>query len=59
MKAARDAGFEPLGASPKAEAPRSAGTANHRLTELHIEPNGDIRKMKPVEGGDPKWSQVL
>jgi len=35
------------------------GRRNHRLTELHIELNGHIRKMKQVEGVDPKWSEAL
>ena len=60
MKAARDAGFEPLG-QPRRKPKHFEVLArrNHRLTELHIELNGNIRKMKPVEGGDPKWSDAL
>ncbi len=60
MKAARDAGFEPLG-QPRRKPKHFEvlGRRNHRLTELHIELNGNIRKMKPVEETDPKWSEAL
>jgi hypothetical protein len=60
MKAACDAGFEPLG-QPRRKPKHFEvlGRRNHRLTELHIELNGNIRKMKPVEDGDPKWSEVV
>lgn len=50
LQAARDAGFEPLG-QPRRK-PRHfevLGRRNHQLTELHIELDGHIRKMKPVE----------
>jgi hypothetical protein len=60
MKAARDAGFEPLGQPRRKPKHFEVLTRrNHRLTELHIELNGNIRKIKPVEGGDPKWSEAL
>jgi hypothetical protein len=60
MKAARDAGFEPLG-QPRRKPKHFEVLArrNRQLTELHIELNGNIRKMKPVENSDPKWSEVL
>lgn len=60
MKAARDAGFEPLG-QPRRKPKHFEvlGRRNHQLTELHIELNGQIRKLKPVENGDPKWSEAL
>jgi hypothetical protein len=60
MKAARDAGFEPLG-QPRRKPKHFEvlGRRDHRLTELHVELNGNIRKMNPVEGGDPKWSEAL
>lgn len=60
MKAARDAGFEPLG-QPRRKPKHFEvlGRRGNRLIELHIELNGDIRKMKPVEDGDPKWSGTL
>jgi hypothetical protein len=60
MKAARDVGFEPLG-QPRRKPKHFEvlGRRNRQLTELHIELNGNIRKMKPVESGDPKWIEVL
>jgi hypothetical protein len=60
MKAARDAGFEPLG-QPRRKPKHFEvlGSRDHQLTELHIELNGQIRKRKPVENGDPKWSEAL
>jgi hypothetical protein len=60
MKAARDAGFEPVG-QPRRK-PRHfevLGRRDRALTELHIELDGHIRKMKPVEAIDPKWSEAL
>jgi hypothetical protein len=60
IKAARDAGFEPLGRPRrKPKHFEVLGRRDDRLIELHIELNGHIRKMKPVEGGDPKWSEAL
>jgi hypothetical protein len=35
------------------------GRRDRQLTELHIELNGKIRKLKPVENGDSKWSEAL
>lgn len=60
MRAARDAGFEPLG-QPRRKPKHFEvlGRRNGQLTELHIELTGNIRKMKPVENGDPKWSEAL
>jgi hypothetical protein len=60
MKAARDVGFEPLG-QPRRKPKHFEvlGRRTRQLTELHIELNGNIRKMKPVESGDPKWIEVL
>ncbi len=60
MKTAREAGFEPLG-QPRRKPKHFEVLArrDHKLTELHIELNGNIRKMKPVENGDPKWSEEL
>lgn len=60
MKAAREAGFEPLGhPRRKPKHFEVLGRRDHKLTELHIELDGNIRKMKPVENGDPKWSEAL
>ena len=60
MKAARDAGFEPL--SQPRRKPKHfevLGRRDYRLSELHVELNGRIRKLKTVEVSDPKWSEVL
>jgi hypothetical protein len=60
VKAAREAGFEPLGhPRRKPKHFEVLGRRDHKLTELHIELDGNIRKMKPVENGDPKWSEAL
>jgi DNA-binding sugar fermentation-stimulating protein len=54
------AGFEPLGQPHrKPKHFEVLGRRNHRLTELHVEFTGNIRKMKPVEEADPKWSEAL
>jgi hypothetical protein len=58
MRAARDAGFEPLGRG-KPKHFEVLGRSNHQLTELHVELNGNSRKLKPIEDGDPKWSDAL
>jgi hypothetical protein len=60
LKAARDAGFETLG-EPRRKPKHFEvlGRRNRELTELHIELNGHVRKMKPVEQRDPKWSETL
>jgi hypothetical protein len=60
IRAARDAGFEPLG-QPRRKPKHFEVLArrNDRLTELHIELDGHIRKMKPIESHDPKWSEAL
>jgi hypothetical protein len=60
IKAARDAGFEPLG-QPRRKPKHFEvlGRRNDRLTELHIELNGRIRKTKPVEDVEAKWSEAL
>jgi hypothetical protein len=60
LKAAREAGFEPLG-EPRRKPKHFEvlGRRNDRLTELHIELTGHIRKMKPVEDADPKWREAL
>jgi hypothetical protein len=60
LRAARAAGFEPQG-QPRRKPKHFEvlGRRDDRLTELHIELNGHIRKMKPVESLDPKWSEEL
>lgn len=60
LNAAREAGYEPVGQPHrKPKHFEVLGRRNHRLTELHIELNGDIRKTKPVDNDDPKWSEAL
>jgi hypothetical protein len=57
--AAREAGFETLG-EPRRK-PRHfevLGRRHDRLTELHIELDGNIRQTKPDESTDPKWSDA-
>jgi hypothetical protein len=60
LTAARAAGFEPLG-EPRRKPKHFEvlGRRNHTLTELHIELDGHIRKTKPVEDHDPKWSEAV
>lgn len=60
LRAARKAGFEPLG-EPRRKPKHFEvlGRRDDRLTELHIELDGHIRKMKPVEDADPKWADAL
>jgi hypothetical protein len=60
LKAARAAGFETVG-KPRRKPKHFEvlGRRNDQLTELHIELDGHIRKMKPVEGTDPKWREAL
>lgn len=59
LRAAREAGFEPLG-QPRRKPKHFEvlGRRDRQLTELHIELNGNIRKMTPVDGSDPKWSEA-
>ena len=35
------------------------GERDARFTELHIELDGRIRKMKPVDRHDPKWADAI
>jgi hypothetical protein len=60
LKAATAAGFATLG-EPRRK-PRHfevLGKRDARFTELHIELDGHIRKMKPVERHDPKWAHAI
>jgi hypothetical protein len=60
LRAAREAGFEPLGQPcRKPKHFEVLGRRHDRLTELHIELDGHIRKMRPVENTDPKWVEAL
>jgi hypothetical protein len=60
LAAARAAGFEPLG-EPRRKPKHFEvlGCRQGKHIELHIELDGHIRKTKPVERGDHKWSEVL
>lgn len=60
LKAARAAGFDPLGAPRrKPKHFEVLGRRNMELIELHIELDGHIRKTKPADRHDPKWHQAL
>ena len=60
LKAARAAGYETVG-EPRRKPKHFEvlGRRDEELTELHIELDGHIRKTKPVDGHDPKWSEAL
>jgi hypothetical protein len=60
MQAAKAAGFEPVG-QPRRKPKHFEvlGRRNDELTELHIELGGHIRKRKPVNRHDPKWTETL
>ena len=60
LKAAKAAGFVTHG-EPRRK-PRHfevLGERDARFTELHIELDGHIRKMKPVDRHDPKWAHAI
>ena len=60
LDAARAAGFEILG-EPRRK-PKHFEVLGRRggaLTELHVELDGHIRKIKPVARDDHKWSEAL
>jgi hypothetical protein len=60
LNAARDAGFATLG-EPRRKPKHFEvlGERDSRFTELHIELDGHIRKMKPVDRLDPKWLHAI
>ncbi|MET0219330.1 MAG: hypothetical protein ABW213_01605 [Tardiphaga sp.] len=60
IKAARKAGYEPLG-EPRRKPKHFEvlGRRDGALTELHIELDGHIRKTKPVDASEEKWSEAL
>ncbi len=60
LASARAAGFEPLG-EPRRKPKHFEvlGRKRDELTELHIELDGHIRKLKPVRADDHKWSDDL
>ena len=60
LQAARAAGFATLG-QPRRK-PKHFEVLGKRdacFTELHIELDGHIRKMKPVDRHDPKWAHAI
>jgi hypothetical protein len=60
LASARAAGFEPLG-EPRRKPKHFEvlGRRRGEFAELHIELDGHIRKTKPVERGDHKWSGAM
>jgi hypothetical protein len=60
LSAARAAGFAVLG-SPRRKPKHFEvlGKREGALNELHIELDGQIRKLKPVDQNDQKWAGVL
>jgi len=60
LKSARAAGFEPI-AEPRRKPKHFEvlGRRDNKLTELHIELGGHIRKMTDVKTGDPKWRAAI
>jgi hypothetical protein len=60
LDAARSGGFQIVG-SPRRKPKHFEvlGRRNGELCELHIELDGHIRKSKPVDGHDDKWSLEL
>jgi hypothetical protein len=60
LKAARAAGFATLG-EPRRKPKHFEvlGQRDAHFTELHIELDGHIRKMKPVDRHDPKWAHAI
>ena len=60
LRAAEAAGFKVRGEPHrKPKHFEVLGERDARFTELHIELDGRIRKMKPVNGHDPKWAHAL
>jgi hypothetical protein len=60
LKAARAAGYATLGDPVrKPKHFEVLGKRDARFTELHIELDGHIRKMKPVDRHDPKWAHAI
>jgi hypothetical protein len=60
LKAAKAAGFATHG-EPRRKPKHFEvlGERDARFTELHIELDGHIRKMKPVDRHDPKWGHAI
>lgn len=60
LRAARDAGFTTRG-EPRRKPKHFEvlGERDSHFTELHIELDGHIRKMKAVDRHDPKWMHAI
>lgn len=60
LKSARAAGYEPIG-EPRRKPKHFEvlGRRDNKLTELHIELGGHIRKVKDVEADDQKWQSAI
>ncbi len=60
LASARAAGFEPLG-EPRRKPKHFEvlGRKANAFSELHIELDGHIRKLKPVHRDDEKWAEQL
>jgi hypothetical protein len=60
IQAATAAGFDPLG-QPRRKPKHFEvlGRRDGKLTELHIELDGRIRKRKAVDRRDPEWTETL
>jgi hypothetical protein len=60
LNAARAAGFATFG-EPRRKPKHFEvlGERDAHFTELHIELDGHIRKMKPVDRQDPKWAYAI
>ena len=60
LNAARAAGFATHG-EPRRKPKHFEvlGERDARFSELHIELDGQIRKMKPVDRHDPKWAHAI
>jgi hypothetical protein len=60
LRAAKAAGFVTHGAPRrKPKHFEVLGERDRHFTELHIELDGHIRKMKPVDRHDPKWARTI
>lgn len=59
LRAARDAGFAPVGLPRrKPKHFEVLGRKGRDFTELHIELDGHIRKRKPADATDEKWTHA-
>ncbi|MBN9063233.1 MAG: hypothetical protein BGP06_15130 [Rhizobiales bacterium 65-9] len=57
LKAVRDVGYEPLAeARRKPKHFEILARRDRELSELHVELDGRIRKVKPGASDDPKWT---